>query len=159
MEKSYSQLSITELADRAEINRKTFYLHYTSLDDLVLHFQKDIADNFLSYVEEEAANLDVGGCIAKFYHYLDECDEVTQRLMCDEEYTFFYHGVTKMMSETEPFRSFYKDAKHPEIVSAYGATITTIFRNWLKSDNPMPIDELIDYACDMVLNGYNNADL
>ena len=33
--KNYSDISITELTDLAEINRKTFYLHYSSLDDLV----------------------------------------------------------------------------------------------------------------------------
>ncbi len=35
MEKSFSEISITELTELAEVNRKTFYLHYTSLDDLI----------------------------------------------------------------------------------------------------------------------------
>lgn len=35
MEKNYSDISITELTELAEINRKTFYLHYASLDELV----------------------------------------------------------------------------------------------------------------------------
>ena len=35
LEKNYNEISITELTDRAGINRKTFYLHYSSLDDLV----------------------------------------------------------------------------------------------------------------------------
>ena len=35
LEKNYSDISITELTERAEINRKTFYLHYSSLEDFL----------------------------------------------------------------------------------------------------------------------------
>ena len=34
-EMDYEQITIKELAARAQINRKTFYLHYTDLDDLL----------------------------------------------------------------------------------------------------------------------------
>ncbi len=159
LEKNYSQISITELADRAEINRKTFYLHYSSLDDLVDKLQCEIVENFLDYVKDETSDLDVAGCISKFYHYLDECDDVTQRLLCDVDYTFFYDKVTSKLLETEPFLAFYKDKKHPYIVRAYCASITSIYRSWLITGKTTPIDELIEYACDIILNGYNNADL
>ena len=34
-EMDYEQISIKELTQRARINRKTFYLHYNTLDDLL----------------------------------------------------------------------------------------------------------------------------
>lgn len=34
-ETEYSKISIKELTERAQINRKTFYLHYPSLDHLL----------------------------------------------------------------------------------------------------------------------------
>ena len=39
-EMDYLQISIQKLADRAQINRKTFYLHYSSIDELLLKMQK-----------------------------------------------------------------------------------------------------------------------
>lgn len=159
LEKDYSEISITELAERAEINRKTFYLHFSSLDDLIEQLQNEIVDNFLDYVEQETNELDVAGCISKFYHYLDECDDVEQKLMCDPNYVFFYNNVTNMLLETPAFKSFYEKTKHPYIVRAYCVTITSIYRSWLQNGKPTPIDELIDYSSDLIINGYGHADL
>lgn len=41
-EMDYSQITIKELTHRAMINRKTFYLHYHSLDELLGKLQTDI---------------------------------------------------------------------------------------------------------------------
>ena len=38
-EMDYDQITIKELTERAQINRKTFYLHYNSLDDLLAELQ------------------------------------------------------------------------------------------------------------------------
>ena len=84
---------------------------------------------------------------------------MTQRLLCDAEYTFFYDNVTSMVLESEPFMAFYKDARHPDIVRAYCVAITSIYRSWLRSGKNIPIEELIAYASDILLNGYKHADL
>ncbi len=47
-EMDYEQISIKELTERARINRKTFYLHYNSLDDLLKELQNKMAENLLS---------------------------------------------------------------------------------------------------------------
>ena len=47
--KNYSDISITELTDLAEINRKTFYLHYSSLEDLVKEVEQEIVDHILPH--------------------------------------------------------------------------------------------------------------
>ena len=42
---SYTHLDVykrQELTERAQINRKTFYLHYNSLDDLLAELQDEI---------------------------------------------------------------------------------------------------------------------
>ena len=52
--KDYSDISITELTDRAEINRKTFYLHYSSLEDLVKEVEQEIVENILENVRLSA---------------------------------------------------------------------------------------------------------
>ena len=46
-EMDYDRMTIKELAERAQINRKTFYLHYSSLDELLEELQEEIADNFI----------------------------------------------------------------------------------------------------------------
>ena len=46
-EMDYEQISIKELAQRARINRKTFYLHYNTLDNLLRELQNEMAQNFI----------------------------------------------------------------------------------------------------------------
>ncbi len=159
LEKNYSDISITELAKRAEINRKTFYLHYSSLDDLVNDIEREIVETFLKSIEKELSELNVAGCISKFYHYLNDCDDVQKKLLCDTDYTFFYDNVTTMLLESKPFKAFYEKKRHPYVVKAYCVTITSIYKSWLVNGRPTPIDELIDYACDLILHGYDGATL
>ncbi len=39
--KEYSDITVKELADEADITRKTFYLHYNTLDDLLREFMSE----------------------------------------------------------------------------------------------------------------------
>ena len=153
--KDYSDISITELTDRAEINRKTFYLHYSSLEDLVKEVEQEIVENILENVRLSAEQLDVEGCVDTFYHYLDECDEVQQKLLCDTHYYFFYEDVTDAVLKSSSFSKFFEKTKHPDIVRSYSICITFIYRNWLKSGRPIPLDELIEYANMIIAKGYS----
>ena len=157
LEKKFEEISITELSERAEINRKTFYLHYSSLDDLLKERQDEIVERFLEYVQKETSDLDVAGCINKFYHYLAECDEVEQKLLCDSDYGFFYENVTNAMLQSPSFMRFYERTEHPELVRAYSVAISTIFRAWLQSDRSMPLDDLIAYTGKLLNEGYNGV--
>lgn len=153
--KNYSDISITELTDLAEINRKTFYLHYSSLDDLVKEVEQEIVDHILQNVRMSAEQMDVAGCVDNFYHYLDECDEVQQKLLCDSHYYFFYEDVTDAVLKSNAFFRFFEMTKHPDIVRSYSICITFIYRNWLKNGRPIPLDELIEYASMIIAKGYS----
>ena len=50
-EKSYSQIQVVEITDRAGIARPTFYLHYKSKDELLLSYLDEIFERF--YIEIE----------------------------------------------------------------------------------------------------------
>ena len=50
-EMDYERISIKELTQRARINRKTFYLHYNTLDDLLREMQNEMAQDFIRRTE------------------------------------------------------------------------------------------------------------
>ena len=43
----YKNITVKELTDRAKISRKTFYLHYETIDDLLKELQEEIIDRFI----------------------------------------------------------------------------------------------------------------
>ncbi len=57
-EKDYSEISITELTEKADIARQTFYRNYSTKDDILLSKMDEILDGYLNKVQEnlEAKN-------------------------------------------------------------------------------------------------------
>ncbi len=45
LEKKYSYITVKEVTDKADITRKTFYLHYDTLDDVLREFLSEILDD------------------------------------------------------------------------------------------------------------------
>ena len=45
LENDFEDISITQLTEKANIGRKTFYLHYSSIDDIVDEIVKKLYDN------------------------------------------------------------------------------------------------------------------
>ena len=43
----FTDISITEVSDLADINRKTFYLHYDSLDDILTEYADDMSEDLM----------------------------------------------------------------------------------------------------------------
>ncbi|WP_337101179.1 TetR/AcrR family transcriptional regulator [Paenibacillus sp. YIM B09110] len=49
-----SKLTVQTIADRAELNRATFYLHYDSIDDLMEHMIEDVLGEMYQTITIEA---------------------------------------------------------------------------------------------------------
>ena len=47
-EKTYNDISITEITDKAEVNRVSFYRNFTSKEDIIGKWIKSTTQNFLS---------------------------------------------------------------------------------------------------------------
>lgn len=157
LEKDYPDISITELTERAEVNRKTFYLHYTSLDDLLNEIEQETANEILFSLSEEATSLDVGGCVSKFYHYLANASDVYQKMLCDPNYQRFYEDVTNRILSSSYFQHFYAITEYPYVVRAFCISITSIYRSWIKNGRDIPLDELIRYANSLIQRGYDSV--
>ncbi|MCR5144981.1 MAG: TetR/AcrR family transcriptional regulator [Lachnospiraceae bacterium] len=155
LENNYNEISITDLAEKATINRKTFYLHYSSLDDLIQEIEQEIADEILDIISEDIENLDIKGCIGAFYRYLDNSNRVQKKLFCDTSYHIFDEGVMDLILDSDKISSLFDKTAHPEIVRTYSLSITYIYRDWVTGESNTSLDELIDYASQLVTYGYS----
>lgn len=45
-EKSYGQITVTELSEKADINRKTFYAYYSGMDELLRELEQDLMEDY-----------------------------------------------------------------------------------------------------------------
>ncbi|MBO5617320.1 MAG: TetR/AcrR family transcriptional regulator, partial [Pseudobutyrivibrio sp.] len=148
-------ISITDLTEKAGINRKTFYLHYSSLDDLVSEVEEEMSKEILDNIGEYARKLDLEGCITYFYKYLESCSKVEKKLMCDEHYAFFYNEVVDTVLKSDEFSKFFSMTKYPSIVRSYTKAITAIYKDWLVAGRDTDFSVLTETASKLLGSGYS----
>ncbi len=51
-QKEYSEISVTELTEKADIARQTFYRNYESMDDILLSEMDELLDDYVEKVQE-----------------------------------------------------------------------------------------------------------
>ena len=78
-ENEYSKISIKELTERAQINRKTFYLHYPSLDHLLAALQLELMSPALEKISKTAFPDDAEQIIQHSFEFMASLDPVDKK--------------------------------------------------------------------------------
>ena len=156
-EMEYDQITIKELAYRAQINRKTFYLHYKGIEDVLAELQEEIADNFIKRKVSYSNMKDIRHMIRVFFETLSHMPLLHERLLCCASYQSVWNQVNQkiMHHRMETNRGAFGMEKYTEniIFAFYGSTSTLIYRQWVEDGKKLPLDELIDIATKLICDG------
>ena len=156
-EMDYEQITVKELTDRALISRKTFYLHYETLDDLLAELQQEIVDSFTSQDVSYKNMDDIRRIIRYFFEYAEKMPRLHERLLCSGSYEHVGDRINEqiMAYRAKRYRgAFSKNIYEDNLVFAYFSPITTIlYRQWVKDNKKMPIEDLITTATRLVCGG------
>ncbi len=68
-EKEYPKITVKELAERAQINKKTFYRYYPTLDDLLHELQAQYAKKYIAEVKDFQYPQDLEKSVACFLEF------------------------------------------------------------------------------------------
>ena len=81
-EKELSELTITALCQRAQINRKTFYRHYRSISDVITEFENELLEGFADVLRSSNTSLlDIGSVLRDISELISSNQEYFQRLL------------------------------------------------------------------------------
>lgn len=144
--RKFYDLSIKEICDRAVINRRTFYLHYNNIEDILLEIQIDIAkslyektkdfkfiDNpqpFVSYFIDFAESSLAYSTIITTPLYEAQRNEGAARILVS------LGNDTNLSEKT----LFYRKT----VLMSYHNVLITIYREWVKNKRMIPKEELIN---------------
>ena len=105
LEKDYTDITVTELASRVGIQRKTFYLHYESMDSLFLELQTKVVDRVSNMIAHSIRDLGTLDFETMKYHITELIDQDTllyHRILFSESYlpvySRIYNGIVKQMT-------------------------------------------------------------
>ena len=156
LEMDYDYITIKELTERAKINRKTFYLHYESLDDLLLEIQNSIANNFIekqiSYTNLE----DMKYLIGLFFESANK-NPLDERILCSGSYRNISDRINKKVMDyrKKTNRGAFSDNEAYEniIFAYYGANSAIIYRQWVADGKKLSLEEVKELAIKLVCHG------
>ncbi|WP_432632961.1 TetR/AcrR family transcriptional regulator [Brachyspira sp.] len=156
LEMDYDYITIKELTERAKINRKTFYLHYESLDDLLLEIQDSYANVFIekqiSYTNIE----DMKYLIGLFFDSTNN-EPLNERILCSGSYRNISDRIVKKVMDyrKKTNRGAFSDNEAYEniIFAYYGANSAIIYRQWVADGKKLSLEEVKELAIKLVCNG------
>lgn len=161
-EMDYAQITIKDLTNRAMINRKTFYLHYNSLDELLGRLQMDIYEQVLARVDDVRLPRDLEKLMREFFLFCTDRDDITEKIICSQgnfpvgqspaDYVmksmFHYSAPEDSHSAADPFEY--------NIIDAYlRGSIIFIYSQWVADGRKIPLERLIELATWLVSQGIN----
>lgn len=131
-EKPISSITISELTSAANVNRKTFYNHYTNISDVLAELENDLLDRLFSFIDQnrqwqEAAN----------------------------PTGFFGRIFDAIKCNTADFRLLIQSGTHLNLVAGFRGRICGFFEDFLsrceESDRAV-MTYLLDYVCSGVVS-------
>lgn len=156
-EYDYGSLTVSELASRAHINRKTFYLHYQSIDELMDEIVEDMVTMFTSRPVSYASLDDIAGIVRVFLETAFNQSPVHERILCEPSYRPVFDRVNRQVMAYR--REHNKDALgldelSTNIVYAYFAANSAIlYRQWVADGKRLPLAEFTELAVNLICHG------
>lgn len=143
-----SKITVKELTERARIHRKTFYLHYTSIESLFEDMMQEAANKYFYEIDQISPTMPMVEVNRVFFSYLSKQDTFTERLICAESYRDFCNKL--FMVALKHNRSRFNPYAHlPEAEQNIVNTFTTqssldMYRQWVADGKKVPIERLIE---------------
>lgn len=161
-EMDYAQITIKDLTNRAMINRKTFYLHYNSLDELLGRLQMDIYEQVLARVEDVRLPRDLEKLMREFFLFCTDRDDITEKIICSQGnfpvgQSPADYVMKSMFHYSVPEGSYsVSDSYEYNLVDAYlRGSIIFIYSQWVADERKIPLERLIELATWLVSQGIN----
>lgn len=149
LHKELQEITIKDIAELADINRKTFYAHYAGVYQVVDEIENDIVSEFSALLE----GLDLNRCINNPYDVFEKLTAIINSniefygdLMQMNKNSSLVSKIVKEMKESLKhsfaaqlnITSFVMDAVSSFII----AGMLAVFQNWFNSGREQSIEEL-----------------
>lgn len=151
------KVTVKAIADRALINRKTFYLHYQSIETLLDEEIQKAMDRFFSE-HEKTPDLpeDIEGHARRFFLFLSKQDEFTERLICSRTYYDFGGKLYRLQMARykqagDPFA--WLGPKEELVLHFIRSSALQFYRRWVHMGKTIEEHEAADLLAELTFNG------
>ena len=141
--KSIKEITVKELVDEVDINRSTFYLHYSDIYQMLESIENELMDEIAQVIEEHPLDLVQNGSsypmIEHIFTILDNNKDICIALLGKNGDMAFVSRIEKLIAETVLHRLSSRMPKdNRDIEYAYAFCLNGcvgMIKTWLSSDN------------------------
>lgn len=149
MEKKTRKITISEVARKANIDRKTFYLHYESIEDILRAFCQNLITQLVENARQvhfSIATFNVKTALEALNPIVEDNLEFFRFISLNREYDYFFDQIKELMLDglMRSYQLYFNltaiEAKLYAEFFLSGITFTYV--RWLREGQPVSIEDL-----------------
>lgn len=151
-EKEFKDITVKDITERMDMNRGTFYLHYSDTYDLLDKVENELIEDFENLIDTyhpTEENHSAFVIIDQIFDYITENEALCKTFFLSKSSNRFLgkfmNVISKKGLEIQKELSFHRDPLHTEYLFTfltYG--MIGILHKWFSSDMKMPKAEIVD---------------
>lgn len=160
-ENHISKISVRALCDVADINRSTFYAHYTDQYDLLIKIEQEALDNLNKYLNnqdlDENHPLSVQ-VLTRVLEYIKENEELFKALLSENCDTAFQKNLMEIAQVISSQQNPSLDERNQDYIKIFGLTGTiSILQKWLHDGTLEPLEQMAEFVIQICYFGINGV--
>ena len=165
IEKDFKDITIKELAERANINRKTFYLHFESIEEILFEVSISLSDlifeslNDSGFFNPECYDINIlVNCIDRI---INDNYELTRKIVSSDSYRFFSKNIRDLVKDSfiRKVRAKIKVNEYiMNIVSDYVASgFAKVLKDWFEDPGDLSSKDISMLVSSLIYNGISGV--
>jgi len=155
--KEYDRITVKELCDRAQVNKKTFYHYYETLDALLAELQLELSSAYLERIRHFRLPEELDKVNREFFLYSAEQGTAYEKITISG----LYHAIRDEMiadvndagwGKSEAFNRLTDYQKRMLMTFINNASLGA-YRQWIEDGKQMPLEDVIEMTNCLVLGG------
>lgn len=161
IEKDFKQITIKELAERANINRKTFYLHYESMEEILFDLSVELSDQIFESLNEknffDPDCYDINILVECIDGIINSNYELTRKIISSDSYRFFSRNIKDLVKDSfiRKVRSKIKVNEYiMNIVGDYVASgFAKVLKDWFEDPGELSSNDIARLVSALIYSG------
>ncbi len=159
IEQNEAKFTVQEITARAGINRKTFYLHFESIEDLYYDLEVRSEEKFQKILSKNGFFIDSFSLkifLNSLQELIDSYPALYEKILIEDNYRFLFRNIKDKIKEnilskilTEGENAF----KIELAVEFVFSGLIKMFRVWHKQKEKLPKEEMIKFTHTLIKDG------
>ena len=172
MDKPLADITVSAIAREANVDRKTFYVHFGTVDGLLDAIAADVVEMIVDSVEKTLSTMGSDpneralGAAATFFKTINEalCNnlvlnrQLIENIPLDDFMTRLRVPLEHEIAERDLLPHGLKDEMFDYYLAFLLSGIIGIYRTWALSDGSVPIERISEVANNLALSGLSSLE-